>query len=190
MCVFCGSSTGTDPKYRAAAAGLAETLVGSDIEIVYGGGHIGLMGVVADTALAAGGTVIGVIPKGLFRVEIAHTDVTELHEVTSMHERKTLMYDLSDAFVALPGGFGTLEELAEITTWAQIGIHEKPVALFDVDGFWDPLVAQLDLMVAEGFLRPENRALIQHHDDASTLLAALASYVPRGMGIGLDEAER
>lgn len=179
MCVFCGSSSGTDPRYRAAATELAGALAARGIDVVYGGGRVGLMGVVADAALAGGARVIGVIPRGLFSKEVAHTGVTELREVASMHERKALMYDLSDAFVALPGGYGTLEELAEVTTWAQLGLHAKPVALLDVAGFWDDLVALLDRMVTDGFLKPQNRGLVLHHRDPVTLLDALAAFEPR-----------
>jgi uncharacterized protein (TIGR00730 family) len=176
LCVFCGSSTPPDPRYREAASALGTLAAARGIGLVYGGGSVGLMGAVADAALEACGRVTGVIPAGLFSREIAHTGLTELHEVGSMHERKQLMYDLADAFVALPGGLGTLEELAEVTTWAQLGLHAKPVALLDVDGFWDPLVAQLDRMVDVGLLKPSNRTLIQRArspEDAMTVLAAV-----------------
>ena len=146
LCVFCGSSTPPDPRYRDAARALGTLAAARGVGLVYGGGSVGLMGAVADAALEAGGSVTGVIPAGLFSREIGHAGLTALHEVGSMHERKQLMYDLADAFVALPGGLGTLEELAEVTTWAQLGLHAKPVALLDVDGFWDPLIAQLDRM--------------------------------------------
>ena len=176
LCVFCGSSTPPDSRYSEAAGALGTLAASRGIGLVYGGGSVGLMGAVADAALEAGGRVTGVIPAGLFGREIAHTGLTALHEVGSMHERKQLMYDLADAFVALPGGLGTLEELAEVTTWAQLGLHAKPVALLDVDGFWDPLVAQLDRMVDVGLLKPSNRALIQRArspEDAMTVLAAV-----------------
>lgn len=190
VCVFCGSSSGFDEHHRQAAAALARALVEAGIDVVYGGGRVGLMGVVADTAMAAGGTVIGVIPKGLFAREVAHTGLTALHEVASMHERKTLMYDLADAFVALPGGYGTLEELAEVTTWTQIGLHEKPVALFDVAGFWDGLVTQLDRMVADGFLRPQNRRLVQRHTSIGELLDGLGSFEPSHVEKWIADDER
>lgn len=161
VCVFCGSSRGFDDRYAAAAAELGALLAARGIELVYGGGSVGLMGALADACLAQGGRVVGVIPKGLFRREIAHQGVTELHEVGSMHERKQLMYDLADACIALPGGLGTLEELAELATWTQLGLHGKPIALVDVDGFWQPLAGQLDRMVDAGFLKPENRVLIE-----------------------------
>jgi hypothetical protein len=136
------------------------------------------MGELADACLAGGGRVIGVIPVGLFSREVGHTGITELHEVASMHERKQLMYDLSDAFIALPGGLGTLEELAEVATWSQLGLHRKPIALLDVDGFWDPLVGLLDRMVNVGLLKPANRDLIQRAQSAEDALAVLAVSEP------------
>jgi hypothetical protein len=178
LCVFCGSSTPPDTRYRDTARAFGALVASRGIGLVYGGGSVGLMGAIADAALAVGGRVVGVIPTGLFRREVAHTELTELHEVGSMHERKQLMYDLADGFVALPGGLGTLEELAEVTTWSQLGLHAKPVVLLDVDGFWDPLVAQLDRMVAVGLLKPSNRALIQRAGSPEDALAALASARP------------
>jgi uncharacterized protein (TIGR00730 family) len=178
LCVFCGSSTPPDPRYRDAARALGTLAAVRGIGVVYGGGSVGLMGAVADAALEAGGRVTGVIPAGLFSREIGHTGLTTLYEVGSMHERKQLMYDLADGFVALPGGLGTLEELAEVTTWAQLGLHAKPVALLDVDGFWDPLVAQLDRMVDVGLLKPSNRALIQRAGSPEDAMAALAAARP------------
>jgi uncharacterized protein (TIGR00730 family) len=178
LCVFCGSSTPSDARYRDTARALGALVASTGIELVYGGGRVGLMGAIADAALAAGGRVVGVIPTGLFSREVAHTELTELHEVGSMHERKQLMYDLADGFVALPGGLGTLEELAEVTTWSQLGLHAKPVVLLDVDGFWDPLVAQLDRMVAVGLLKPSNRMLIQRAGSPEDAMAALASARP------------
>lgn len=186
VCVFCGSSSGLSDDYRDAAAALGTTLAERGTEVVYGGGRVGLMGTVADAALAAGGRVVGVIPVGLFSREVGHTGLTELHEVASMHDRKALMYDLADAFIALPGGFGTLEELAEVTTWAQLGLHAKPVALLDVAGFWRPLVTLLDGMVTAGFLKPDNRALVSHHDAIDPLLAALDGFVARPVEKWID----
>ena len=148
------------------------------IVLVYGGGRRGLMGELADAALGEGGRVIGVIPTGLFDREVNHTGLTELHEVGSMHERKQLMYEKSDAFVALPGGLGTLEELAEIATWSQLGLHSKPVVLLDVDGFWDPLATQLDRMTGAGFVRLANRGLIQRTRSAEEALAVIAAAGP------------
>lgn len=174
VCVFCGSSTPSDPVFTEAATALAEELVARGIEVVYGGGCVGLMGIVADAALAKGGRVIGVIPVGLFAREVGHTGLTALHEVGSMHERKQLMYDLSDGFIALPGGLGTLEELAEVATWTQLGLHAKPVVLFDVAGYWQPLVAQLNRMVEVGLLKRANRSIIRVADSAEGAVDALA----------------
>lgn len=178
VCVFCGSSSGTAPGPTRMAEALGRSLAERGIDLVYGGASVGLMGAVADAALAAGGRVVGVIPHGLFTREVAHRGLTELHEVGSMHERKALMYDRSDAFVALPGGFGTLDELFEAVTWSQLGLHAKPAALLDVDGFWEPLVAQLDRMVEGGLLRPQNRALLSVHRSASEVLDHLAAAEP------------
>ena len=178
VCVFCGSSTPADPRYRETAGELGALVAGRGIDLVYGGGSVGLMGALADAALAAGGRVVGVIPAGLFSREVGHTSLTELHEVGTMHERKQLMYDLADGFVALPGGLGTLEELAEVTTWSQLGLHAKPVVLLDVDSFWDPLVAQLDRMVAVGLLKPANRELILRAGTPENALDALAAARP------------
>jgi uncharacterized protein (TIGR00730 family) len=178
LCVFCGSSTPDDPQYRDAARSLGSLVAARGIDLIYGGGRVGLMGELADAALAHGGRVIGVIPSGLFRREVAHQGLTELHEVASMHARKQLMYDLAAAFIALPGGLGTLEELAEVATWSQLGLHRKPVALLDVDSFWEPLVIQLDRMVATGLLKRANRALLQRAFSPEQALAVLASVEP------------
>jgi len=174
VCVFCGSSTPADPAYREAAMQLGALVAERGIELVYGGGRVGLMGELAEAALSRGGRVVGVIPVGLFSREVGHPGLSEMHEVTSMHERKQLMYDLADGFIALPGGLGTLEELAEVATWSQLGLHRKPVVLLDVAGFWQPLVDQLDQMVKVGLLKPANREIIQRTgtaDDALELLA-------------------
>jgi uncharacterized protein (TIGR00730 family) len=176
VCVYCGSSAGDDRVYADVAAALGRLLADRGIRLVYGGGSVGLMGILADACLDRGGEVVGVIPKGLFAREVAHDGLTELHEVHSMHERKQLMFDLADAFVALPGGLGTLEELAEVTTWAQLGLHRKPIVVLDTSGFWGPLVAQLDRATADGFLRPENRALLTRVDRLDDLLHALEHY--------------
>ena len=161
VCVFCGSSTPPNPVYRGAARDLGRALAERSVTLVYGGGRVGLMGELADAVLEADGRVVGVIPVGLFSREVGHTGLTQLHEVASMHERKQLMYDLSDGFIALPGGLGTLEETAEVATWTQLGIHAKPVVLLDVDGFWEPLVAQLDRMAGVGLLKEANRRIIR-----------------------------
>jgi uncharacterized protein (TIGR00730 family) len=178
VCVFCGSSTPGDARYGDAARALGALIARRGVGLVYGAGSVGLMGELADAALRQGGRVIGVIPAGLFAREVGHPGLTELHEVASMHERKQLMYDLSDAFIALPGGLGTLEELAEITTWSQLGLHSKPVVLLDVEGFWGPLIAQLDRMVGTGFLQPASRGLIQQTRSAEEALDVIAAARP------------
>jgi uncharacterized protein (TIGR00730 family) len=175
VAVFCGSSRGTRERYAEVAQECGTALARRDIQLVYGGGAVGLMGTLADACLAEGGRVIGVIPEGLFTREVGHLGVTELHEVGSMHERKQLMYDLADGFLGLPGGYGTLEEVAEVTTWAQLGLHAKPVALVDVEGFWRGLVTQLDHMVDAGFLKPANRQLIERCDSVEDALGHLAT---------------
>lgn len=179
LCVFCGSSPGRRQAYTDAAASLGRSLAERDVGLVYGGGRVGLMGVLADACLDAGGEVIGVIPGGLFRTEVAHTGLTELVTVASMHERKARMTALSDGFVVLPGGFGTLDETFEALTWRQIGIHDKPIALLDADGFFDPLLAHVDRAVAEGFVRPAHRDLLVIEDDVDRLLDRLEPLLPR-----------
>lgn len=178
VCVFCGSSVPADHRYRDAARALGTLVARRGVTLVYGGGSVGLMGQLADAALGHGGRVIGVIPTGLFAKEVNHTGLTELRQVGSMHERKKLMYDLSDAFVVLPGGLGTLEELAEVATWSQLGLHSKPIVLFDVDGFWEPLASQLDRMAGTGFVTPDSRALIRWTSSAEEALAVLAAAEP------------
>lgn len=190
VCVFCGSSRGEGERWASAARALGTLTAERGIDLVYGGGQVGLMGEVADAALAAGGRVIGVIPSGLFSREVAHRGITELHEVGSMHERKALMYDRSDAFVALPGGFGTLDELAEVVTWTQLGLHGKPTVLLDVDGFWDPFVTLLDGMMASGFLRPQNRDLVYVRDTPAAALDHLAAAEPVYVEKWISDDER
>lgn len=186
LCVLCGSSAGVGDGYRALARDLGKLLADRDITLVYGGAQVGLMGELADAAMAAGGRVTGVIPVGLFSREVPHTGLTELHEVESMHERKTLMYDLADAFVALPGGLGTLEELSEVATWTTLGLHRKPLVLLDADGYWEPLTEQLDRMVVQGFLRQANGDVIQRahspQDALTRLAAADLAHVERWIG--------
>jgi len=174
LCIFCGSSFGKRPSYAAAAKATGRLLAERGITLVYGGGNVGLMGVAADACLAAGGHVIGVIPRALADREVAHRGLTDLRIVGSMHERKALMADLSDAFIALPGGFGTFDELFEILTWAQIGLHRKPFGLLNVDGYFDPLLGLADHMLAEGFLREAHRSMIQSDTDPARLLDRLA----------------
>ena len=180
VCVYCGSTSGNRPAFAVAAAGLGQLLAREGIGVVYGGASVGLMGIVADAALASGGEVIGVLPEKLFEREVAHAGLTELHTVASMHERKALMSELADAFVALPGGYGTIEEVVEAVTWTQLGIHDKPVGLLDVEGYFEHLVAFLDRAVADRLLRPESRSLLLHDDDAVRLLDRLRS-------VGLDQ---
>ena len=176
LCVYCGSSMGRDPAHREAAAAVGTLMAASGVRLVYGGGAVGLMGVVADAVMAGWGEVIGVIPKGLFSNEVGHQGITELVEVDSMHQRKQRMAEEADAFLALPGGLGTLEELAEITTWAQLGIHAKPVGVLDLDGFWQPLLDFLDGAVEAGFLRPANRELVVRITDVDDVLAVLGGH--------------
>jgi uncharacterized protein (TIGR00730 family) len=178
ICVFCGSSPGSRPEYGAAAEKMAAELVRRNIGLVYGGGNVGLMGVIADAVLRAGGEVQGVIPEHLMAREVGHNGLTKLHVVHSMHERKALMADLADAFVALPGGFGTLEEFCEVVTWTQLGLHEKPCGILNVLGFYSPLLAMLDHAVEERFLKPENRALVLARDHPADLLDALEEWRP------------
>jgi uncharacterized protein (TIGR00730 family) len=153
VCVYCGSASGNDPVYTGAAVDVGTLLAKEDIELVYGGGSVGLMGVVADAALAAGGRVTGVIPKRLFKAEVAHTGLTRLIEVESMHERKMEMFRRSEAFIALPGGLGTLEELTETATWLQLGLHSKPIVTLDVTGFWSPFHDFIERLVELGFMK-------------------------------------
>jgi uncharacterized protein (TIGR00730 family) len=170
VCVFCGSRTGRNDVFARSAAELGRKLAQRGIGIVYGGGHVGLMGVLADAALAAGGRVIGVIPQALADREVAHHGLTELHVVNSMHERKALMADLSDAFIALPGGYGTLDEFCEIITWAQLGIHDRPIGLLNVEGYYDQLLALFDGAVAHDFISSQNRTLVRDASTADELL--------------------
>jgi uncharacterized protein (TIGR00730 family) len=178
ICVFCGSSAGARPSYLAAARTLGEVIAERGLGLVYGGASIGLMGAIADAALDHGAEVVGVIPGPLEAREIAHPGLTRLEVVASMHDRKARMASLAEAFVALPGGMGTLEELAEMLTWAQLGIHHKPCGVLDVDGYWRPLMAFFDHAVQERFLRPEHRAMLVFDDRPRELLDALERFVP------------
>ena len=180
LCVFCGSSSGADPAYEKGARELGRALVEANITLVYGGASVGLMGAVADSTLGAGGEVVGVIPEGLVHKEISHRGLTELHVVDSMHERKALMAELSDGFIALPGGTGTMEEFFEVFTWAQLGEHTKPCGLLDIAGYFDPLVAFLDHMVDRGFLREHHRNMILHDTEPASLLDRFANYKAPG----------
>lgn len=176
ICVFCGSNPGNDPAYLEAAQTLGAAIVTRGYELVYGGAEVGLMGAVADAALEAGGRVVGVMPKALIDKEIGHKNLSEQHIVSSMHERKALMADLSDGFIALPGGVGTLEEIFEIWTWAQLGHHDKPLAFMNVLGFYDPLCAFLDHQSSEGFVRKGHRDMAIFSKDAEEILQAFETY--------------
>jgi uncharacterized protein (TIGR00730 family) len=179
ICVFCGASPGARPEYRAVTAELARLFASEGVGVVYGGGGVGLMGALADAVLAEGGEIIGVIPRSLVDREVAHRDVTDMRVVASMHERKALMAELSGAFVALPGGIGTLEELFEVYTWAQLGLHQKPCALLNVAGYYDGIANFLGHAVAERFLREETRDLLMVEDDPAGLLERLSSFEPQ-----------
>lgn len=176
ICVFCGSRLGSKPIYRETAKSVGRLIAQQQLRLVYGGGNIGLMGVVADSVLEYGGEVVGVIPGHLQEKEVGHAGLTELHVVSTMHERKALMANLSDAFIALPGGFGTFEEFCEILTWAQLDLHRKPCGLLNVDGFYDPLLALFDRAVDDGFLRPEYRSMVLTATDADELLMRMRAY--------------
>jgi len=178
VCVYCGSATGARPVYAEAAKAFGRALVAADLSLVYGGGRVGLMGLIADEVLAAGGRAVGVIPELLLAKEVGHTDLTELHVVPDMHERKKKMADLSDAFVAMPGGVGTFEEFFEVYTWAQLGYHQKPVGLLDVNGYFDPLMSMLRHTIEEGFMRAPYLDIIQIAAEPGEMIAKLAAYTP------------
>ena len=180
ICVFCGASTGANPVYREAAIALGQMLAAKGIRLVYGGGAVGLMGVVADAAIGAGGEVIGIIPQSLKNAEIGHQGLTRLEVVDGMHARKARMAELSDAFIALPGGLGTLEELFEVWTWAQLGYHRKPLGLLDVNQFYSKLSHFLDHLVEEGFVRAPQRGMLQRSESPQVLLQLLTDWKPSG----------
>jgi uncharacterized protein (TIGR00730 family) len=189
LCVFCGSNPGRDVRFAEAARELGALLAKEGITLVYGGGHVGLMGIVADAVLAGGGQAIGVIPRSLWDREVGHRGLTELHIVESMHDRKALMASLSDAFVALPGGLGTLEEIFEVWTWAQLGIHRKALGFLDVAGFYDSLLEFLDRSVDAGFVRAHHRAMAIVEADPATMLRRLSEYEPPTVDKWLETAE-
>jgi uncharacterized protein (TIGR00730 family) len=191
ICVFCGSSFGARPAYKQAAEQLGKTLATRGLGLVYGGGNVGLMGAIADATLAAGGEVIGVIPDSLLRREVGHKGLTKLLVVQTMHERKSKMADLADAFIALPGGFGTMEEFCEIVTWSQLGIQQKPCGLLNIDGYWDHLLAMLNHSVDEKFVRPENSELILVARNPDSMLERLMAWErPRQVEKWVDGAKR
>ena len=187
--VFCGSSPGARPEYAEAAAALGGLLAARELELVYGGASVGLMGAVADATLAAGGKAIGVIPNRLVQAEVAHAGLTELRIVETMHERKALMAELSDGVIALPGGTGTLDELFELFTWSQLGLHRMPLGLLNVVGYWDPLLAFLEHAVAERFLRVEHLETLLVSREPAALLDELAAYEPRALDKWLDRGQ-
>jgi hypothetical protein len=188
VCIFCGSYSGVRGEYAAAARAMAAALVRHGLELVYGGGRVGLMGIVADEVLRLGGAAVGVIPRALREREVGHEGLTELHVVETMHERKAMMADLGDAFVALPGGLGTIEEIFEIWTWAQLGMHRKPCGFLDVASYYAPLAAFLDHATREGFIRPQLRGAAMFEPDPDALLRRFAAYAPPDVEQWIDRA--
>jgi len=189
ICVYCGSNPGRLESYSSVARDLAKSLVDREIRLVYGGASVGIMGLIADTVLQLGGQAVGVIPDALVRKEVAHTKLTELHVTQSMHERKTLMAELSDGFIALPGGIGTLEEIFEVWTWAQLGFHKKPCGLLNIEGYFDSLIAFLDHAVAEQFVKKPHRSMLVVEHEPEALLDRFASYEPPNIQKWVGKAE-
>lgn len=189
VAVFCGSNAGADPAYRLAAERLGGLLAAKGIGLVFGGGHVGLMGAVADGALASGGDVVGVIPEALVRRELAHPQVRDMRVVSSMHERKALMNELADGFIALPGGYGTLDEFCEVLTWAQLGIHAKPCGLLNIRGFFDPLIEWMRRGVSERFIPVEHGMLALVESEAAPLLARMMAHKPSTVEKWLDDRQ-
>jgi hypothetical protein len=190
ICVYCGSNSGSKTIYSERAAALGDRIAKEGLRLIYGGGNVGLMGVVANAVLEAGGKVTGVIPKQLADWEVAHRGLTELEIVGSMHERKSRMFDLADGFVTLPGGFGTMEEIFEMLTWRQLGIGNKPCAFLDVDGFYAPLIGMIDRMVEERFLHAEQRTDLWHGEDIAAMLQWMREYKPAQASKWIDEKRR
>jgi hypothetical protein len=190
LCVYCGSNAGNDPRFAEAAVALGARIAAEGMGLVFGGGNVGLMGIVADAVLAGGGEVIGVIPEHLMQWEVAHKGLTRLEVVGSMHERKRRMFDLADGFVALPGGFGTLDEMFEMLTWRQLGLGDRPCAFLDVDGFYRPLMQMIDRMVETRFLHPDQRADLWHGEDLDALIGWLRAYRPAQADKWMDEKRR
>ncbi len=190
VCVYCGSHSGSRPVYAEHARDLGQRLAENGLGVIYGGGNVGLMGIMADAALAAGGEVIGVIPEQLVDWEVAHPRLSRLEVVPSMHARKARMFELSDGFIALPGGFGTLDEMFEMLTWRQLGIGDKPCAFLDVDGFYEPLIGMMDRMVAEHFVNAEQRRDLWHGEEIDTMLEWMHSYRPANADKWLEEKRR
>ena len=190
VCVYCGSNAGSKPVYTERAIALGNRLAKEGLQLVYGGGNVGLMGIVANAVLEAGGEVIGVIPEQLVNWEVAHKGLTRLEVVANMHERKARMFDLSDGFVALPGGFGTLDEMFEMLTWRQLGIADKPCAFLDIDSFYSPLIAMMDRMVEERFLHADQRHDLWHGDDLDALFSWMRTYEPASASKWMDKKRR
>lgn len=190
VCIFCGSSIGAQDAYRDDAMRMGEEIARRGLRLVYGGGKVGLMGVVADATLRAGGEVLGIIPESLMKKEVGHGSLTELVVTSTMHERKAAMADAADAFIALPGGFGTFDELCEILTWAQLGIHQKPIGLLDTLGFFSQLTTFFDFVLQQGFLRPEHRALLMEDRDPTMLLDRMQQWQPVNVAKWADVAAR
>ncbi len=190
ICIYCGSNSGNKPIYAERAKALGTRIASEGLQLVYGGGNVGLMGIVADAVLTNGGEVVGVIPEQLVQWEVAHKGITRLEVVANMHERKARMFDLADAFVALPGGFGTLDEMFEMLTWRQLGLGQKPCAFLDVDGFYAPLMGMIDRMVEERFLHADQRHDLWHGEDIDTLFTWMHDYTPAQADKWLDEKRR
>jgi len=188
VCVFCGSSVGDDPAFAAGARELADGLIANGLTLVYGGGSVGLMGVLADEMLAQGGHVIGVIPRMLWEREVGHRGLTDLRIVETMHERKALMAELSDGFIAMPGGIGTFEEFFEVWTWGQLGVHRKPCALLNTAGYFDPMLAMIDTMIRRRFLKPEYRDMVLVDTTPAALLTRMEAYEPPTVGKWIDRS--
>lgn len=187
LCIYCGSSVGALPVYEQAARELARVLADEKIDLVYGGGNIGLMGVIANEMLTLRRDVTGVIPEALMKKEVGHLDLTQLHVVKNMHERKAMMAELSDGFIAMPGGMGTLEELFEVLTWSQLGLHDKPIGLLNVNGFYDGLLSFLQHLVDQCFVKPAHAELLVHANDPVTLLERMRSFEPKSASKWLDQ---
>lgn len=188
LCVYCGSSIGISPIYAEAARSLAKSLVNEQIDLVYGGGNVGLMGIIADEVLRLGGKATGVIPRALMDYEVGHQCLTHLYIVKDMHERKAKMAELSDGFIAMPGGIGTLEELFEALTWSQLGFHDKPIGLLNVNGFYDGLIRFVQHLVKQGFLKAEHASLMMYEDEAPALMERFKSFVPKKQTKQFDQA--
>lgn len=188
LCVYCGASTGASPIYAQAARDLARVLAASNINLVYGGGNIGLMGIIANEMLLLGAKVTGVIPQTLMKKEVGHLDLTKLFVVKDMHERKAMMAELSDGFIAMPGGMGTLEELFEVLTWSQLGLHDKPIGLLNVEGFYNGLLGFMQHLVSQRFVKPEHADLLVHADTAEGLLASMRAFEPKAASKWLDKS--